>query len=71
MSTRCGYGCRTRCSGHVFVFVNRPGQHLKALYFDHTGYCLWATRLERAAFGDTTPNCPAGGESRPAHVGEN
>lgn len=30
-------------SGHLFVFVNRKGDYLKALYFDRTGFCLWIT----------------------------
>lgn len=37
-------------SGHVFVFVNRSGSYLKALYFDRTGFCLWSKRLERGRF---------------------
>jgi len=37
-------------SGHLFVFVNRKGDYLKALYFERTGFCLWAKRLERGRF---------------------
>lgn len=37
-------------SGQVFVFVNRRRSHLKALYFDRTGYCIWTKRLERGQF---------------------
>jgi transposase len=37
-------------SGHLFVFVNRRGDYLKCLYFDRTGFCLWAKRLERGRF---------------------
>ena len=37
-------------SGHLFVFVNRRGDYLKCLYFDRTGFCLWAKRLKRGQF---------------------
>ncbi len=37
-------------SGYLFVFVNRRGNYLKCLYFDRTGFCLWAKRLERGRF---------------------
>lgn len=37
-------------SGSVFVFVNRRKTYLKALYWDRTGFCLFAKRLERGHF---------------------
>jgi transposase len=37
-------------SGGLYVFVNRRGNYLTALYFDRTGFCLWAKRLERGVF---------------------
>jgi len=37
-------------SGHLFVFVNKRGNYLKALYWDRSGFCIWAKRLERGNF---------------------
>lgn len=37
-------------SGELFVFVNRRRTHLKCLYFEGDGYCVWAKRLERGCF---------------------
>jgi len=37
-------------SGDLFVFVNRRGSYLKLVYFDRTGFCLFAKRLERGRF---------------------
>jgi len=37
-------------SGSLFVFVNRRGNYLKLIYWDRTGFCLWAKRLERGVF---------------------
>jgi transposase len=37
-------------SGHLFVFVNRRGNHLKALYWDRTGFCIWSKRLSKGNF---------------------
>jgi transposase len=37
-------------SGSLFVFVNRRGNHLKLVYWDRTGFALFAKRLERGRF---------------------
>ena len=37
-------------SGSLYVFVNRQGNYLKLIYWDRTGYCLFAKRLERGKF---------------------
>ena len=37
-------------SGALFVFVNRRKTHIKILYFDGSGYCIWMKRLEQGRF---------------------
>lgn len=37
-------------SGQLFVFVNRRGTQVKVLYFDRSGFCVWAKRLESGRF---------------------
>ncbi|NJL18354.1 MAG: IS66 family insertion sequence element accessory protein TnpB [Nitrospiraceae bacterium] len=37
-------------SGGLFVFVNRRGTQIKVLYFDRSGFCVWAKRLEAGRF---------------------
>jgi transposase len=37
-------------NGHLFVFINRRATHIKVLYFDRSGWCLWAKRLEAGCF---------------------
>ena len=36
--------------GALFAFVNRRGTQIKVLYFDRSGWCIWAQRLERGRF---------------------
>jgi transposase len=37
-------------SGRLFVFINRRATQMKVLYFDRTGFCVWAKRLEQGRF---------------------
>ena len=37
-------------SGHVFIFRGKRGHYLKGLYWDDSGMCLFAKRLERSKF---------------------
>ena len=37
-------------SGHLFLFRGKRGDYLKALYWDGTGLCLFAKRLEQGKF---------------------
>jgi transposase len=37
-------------SGALFVFINRRATQIKVLYFDRSGYCVWAKRLEAGRF---------------------
>lgn len=37
-------------SGQWFVFINRRATQIKVLYFDRSGFCVWAKRLEADRF---------------------
>jgi transposase len=37
-------------NGQLFAFVNRRATQMKVLYWDRSGWCLWAKRLEAGCF---------------------
>ena len=37
-------------SGDFFIFLNRRGTLLKGVFWDRTGWCVFAKRLERGRF---------------------
>ena len=37
-------------NGHLYVFINRRATQIKVLYWDRTGFCIWAKRLESGCF---------------------
>lgn len=37
-------------SGTAYVFFNRRGNYVKLVYWDRTGFCLFAKRLENGRF---------------------
>ena len=37
-------------SGHLFVFFNRRCDQVRLLFWDRSGYVVWAKRLERGRF---------------------
>jgi transposase len=37
-------------SGHLFLFRSKKADYLKCLYWDGTGLCLFAKRLEAGKF---------------------
>ena len=37
-------------SGSCYVFMNKRRTHMKVLYYERGGLCVWAKRLERGTF---------------------
>lgn len=37
-------------SGQLFALINRRATQIKVLYWDRTGFCVWAKRLEKGRF---------------------
>lgn len=37
-------------AGHLFVFVSKPGNKMKVLYWDSDGFAMWYKRLEEGSF---------------------
>ena len=37
-------------SGALFVFLNRPRNRIKILYYETGGFCIWMKRLEAGSF---------------------
>lgn len=46
-------------SGHLYVFLGKRGSLIKILFWDRSGYCIFAKRLERGRFKVPT-HLPAG-----------
>jgi transposase len=40
-------------SGHLFAFINRRATQIRVLYFDRSGLCVWAKRLEQGRLSAT------------------
>ena len=44
-----GLGCDP-LDGTLYVFVSRRATQIRVLYFDRSGFCIWAKRLEAGRF---------------------
>jgi transposase len=41
---------RDPLDGSLYVFINRRATQMRVLYFDRSGFCVWAKRLEAGRF---------------------
>lgn len=41
---------RDPTDGSLYVFVSRKATQMRVLYFDRSGFCVWAKRLEMGQF---------------------
>lgn len=46
--------------GHFYIFLSRRRQLAKLIYFDRSGWCILAKRLERGSFQLPSPEALAG-----------
>ena len=46
---------RNVLDGHLFLFVNKRRDRIKALWWDHDGLVLWYKRLESGSFETPQP----------------
>ncbi|MGH8142522.1 MAG: IS66 family insertion sequence element accessory protein TnpB [Steroidobacteraceae bacterium] len=42
--------CADPTDGGLYVFINRRATQMRVLYFDRSGFCVWAKRLEAGRF---------------------
>lgn len=54
--------------GHVYLFVSRRRRLLKALWFDRSGWAVFAKRLERGSY--ELPEAPAGADTLPIDLAQ-
>ena len=46
-------------TGAYFVFLNKKKDHIKVLFWDKDGFCLWTKRLEKGTFSRKWGEDPA------------